>query len=128
MATKPSRTIPPGVRDPSRRWISNKVMQDRIQILKYGYETTGAKTEAVLWCKPGGGPPLHYHLAYSERFTARTGNLIVYVDGTKHVLTPGESATVKQGQVHRFTAEGDEEIEFSGEVLPSHPGLRGGCI
>ena len=124
MAGKRDRNIPPGVVDPERRIITNKVMQDRIHFHKYGYETNGEGLEATLWCKPGGGPPLHYHNTYKERFTAIEGDLVVELNDEKIVLKAGESAEVPIGARHRFTAEGADEIRFKGEVLPAHAGFE----
>jgi quercetin dioxygenase-like cupin family protein len=139
ISTPRDRSIPPGVLDPSRRTITNAVMKDSIHFHEYGYENSGHATIATLTCAPGGGPPMHYHNTYTERFKAIDGNLVLYLDGTseehKIVLKPGESAEVPIGHAHRFTCEEDglpvdsegkrkEVITFEGSVWPSHAGFE----
>lgn len=125
MATKRDRNIPPGILDPNRRTIVNQITGERIELAKYGYETGGKTTEAFLWCKPGGGPPLHYHKTYAERFEAVDGDLIVKLgDNPPRTLKPGETADVPIGVKHTFTCEGEEEVKFKGFVMPSHAGFE----
>ena len=122
MSAKRDRNVPPGILDARRRIISNKVMKDTIHVDKYGFETKGEYTQGTLLCKPGGGPPLHFHRSYSEKFVALEGDLIVYLDGEKLTLKPGESATVPAGKTHTFTAEGETDIKFTGYCIPAHSG------
>lgn len=123
------RNIPPGVKDEKRRVITNKNSGETITWTKYGYESDGTEASALLVCKPGGGPPTHYHTTYAERFEAVEGELGVMIgkdlNSLKPIhLKPGEKADVPIGTVHRFFNDGDKDITFKGYVLPAHPGFE----
>ncbi|KAK4493636.1 hypothetical protein PRZ48_004247 [Zasmidium cellare] len=139
MATTPTATaqstagLPPGVRDPKRRIIENPVAGEVGNFVRYSYETQGKYAEVDATCVPGGGPPLHYHRAFAEIFTAVQGDLLLYTgsDANKEPLhlPPGETFTVPIGTLHRFSAgpagakfkvriePGDEEFEKSLYIL-----------
>lgn len=124
VATKRDRNVPPGIVDPTRRFITNTVTRETLEITKYGAESTGEYTEAIITCKSGGGPPLHYHTSYREEFMAVEGDLVVEVGGSMTALKPGESAEVPIGAVHRFTTLEGEEARFKGRAIPSHAGFE----
>lgn len=125
-APKRDRNIPPGVLDEKRRTIRNKNTGETITWKTYGYETKGEKAVAELVCNPGGGPPLHYHTTYAERFEAVDGELGVTIGAKRETLRlkPGERADVPIGTVHRFFNDGDKDITFKGFVLPAHAGFE----
>lgn len=52
-------SLPPGLRDPSRRILRNAVVKDEVEVLKYSHETNGAYTEMRVRVAPGGGTPIH---------------------------------------------------------------------
>lgn len=125
MAPAPKdRTIPPGIKDPARRTITNKLSGEIITFHKYGYETGGKSSEATLICKPGGGPPLHYHTTYAEKFIAVKQPVQVNLGGKNIVIQPGEAADVPIGTPHRFYNDTEVDVEFEGHVLPSHGGFE----
>lgn len=124
MSTKRDRNVPPGILDPTRRTITNAVTGETIYVNKYGYETNGEYTEGTLTCKPGGGPPLHYHSSYKEMFTAVEGDLVVELDSKTSTLKPGESAEIPIGAKHRFTTPEGKEAKFSGQAIPAHAGFE----
>ncbi|EXJ54651.1 hypothetical protein A1O7_09992 [Cladophialophora yegresii CBS 114405] len=124
------RTIPPGIKDHKRRSITNKNTGETVTWSTYGYETDGKEAAAVLVCKPGGGPPLHYHTTYAERFEALDGAGIgVLLGKDLHSLDtlrlkPGEAADIPVGTIHRFFNDGDTDVTFKGFVRPAHAGFE----
>lgn len=66
-------------------------------------------------------PPLHYHVDFIETFTAKQGKLDFYLDREqKHlVLQPGESATARIRQPHRFANDHDEPVTFTIKTEPA---------
>lgn len=118
------RTIPPGVADEARRTIINKQTGETITWTKHSYETNGESIEAILVVKPGGGPPLHYHTSYTERFEVLKQPLGVNLNGKDLYLQPGESADVPIGSVHRFFNDTEEDITFKGYAIPGHAGFE----
>lgn len=126
MSEKRDRTIPPGVLDEKRRTVYNKVNKETITFTKYGYETDGAMTEAIIGVAPGGGPPPHYHVTYSEKFEPIDGILTVVLgDKDEHrKIGPGETAWVPMGTKHRFTNDTEGWINSKGSVFPASAGFE----
>jgi mannose-6-phosphate isomerase-like protein (cupin superfamily) len=126
---KRDRAIPPGVLDEKRRTITNQNTGEDITFQTYGYESGGKEAAALLVCKPGGGPPIHYHTTYAERFEAVEGEVGVLLGKdlsslkTIH-LKPGEGADIPIGTVHRFFNDGNEDVTFRGYVRPGHAGFE----
>lgn len=67
------------------------------------------------------GPPLHYHLEFSETFTALEGTLGMYLGRErKHIrLTSGESVTAQIGQLHTFANNSDQPCTMTVETRPA---------
>ncbi|KAF2169455.1 hypothetical protein M409DRAFT_52693 [Zasmidium cellare ATCC 36951] len=120
-------SVPPGVKDPSRRIIENPVAGEVGDFIKYSYETEGKYAEAEATCVPGGGPPLHYHKNFAEIFTAIEGDLLLYTGSDPKAeplhLPPGETFTVPIGTLHRFSA-GPEGAKFKIRVEPGDEGFE----
>lgn len=57
-----SKSLPPGIRDPSRRVLTNSGVKDKVTIEKYGAETNGEYTLIRCWTYPGGGTPIRRSL------------------------------------------------------------------
>ena len=53
-----SKSLPPGMRDPSRRVLTNSGVKDKVTVEKYGTETNGEYTLIRCWTYPGGGTPI----------------------------------------------------------------------
>ncbi len=123
MAQKRDRNIPPGVLDASRRTITNKTSKEVITWHKYGYETNGQLAEATIDVLPGGGPPLHYHTTYNEKFEGLEGQATLYVNDKVVKLNPGETLFVPMGTRHRFTSE-NGLVKLKGQVLPASAGFE----
>ncbi|KIW22394.1 uncharacterized protein PV07_12283 [Cladophialophora immunda] len=123
--SKTDRNTPPGIKDEKHRTIVNKNTGETITWTTYGYESEGKEANAILVCKPGGGPPLHYHTSYAERFEAVEGELGVILGNREPMhLKPGESADIPIGTSHRFFNDGDKDVTFKGFVLPAHAGFE----
>lgn len=119
-----SYSIPPGVQDESRRTITNAVTGEKVYFAKYGYETGGQYTEAIITCKSGGGPPLHYHFTYAERFEGIEGQLEVQLnDEQPRSVKAGEIVDIPVKTPHRFSA-GEKGAKFKGLVLPADAGFE----
>ncbi len=66
------------------------------------------------------GPEPHAHMLQEETFTVTQGRLIVIIDGQEHMLEEGQSATVKQDQVHTFrNGHTDQPMEAAVRVEPA---------
>jgi mannose-6-phosphate isomerase-like protein (cupin superfamily) len=66
-------------------------------------------------------PPLHYHIAFTETFTAVEGTLDIYLGRKRrHVpLGPGESITADIGQPHTFANDSEEPCTATVETRPA---------
>jgi mannose-6-phosphate isomerase-like protein (cupin superfamily) len=67
------------------------------------------------------GPPLHYHVAFTETFTVIEGTLDVYLGPQRRrvVLRPQESVTVRIRQLHTFGNERDQGAVITVESKPA---------
>ena len=65
-------------------------------------------------------PPLHYHLAFSETFTAIEGTLDMFLGRERrHMrLGPGESVTADRLQLHSFANSSDQPCIMTVETRP----------
>jgi mannose-6-phosphate isomerase-like protein (cupin superfamily) len=127
MASTNFNNEPPGVRDESRRTLTNKVVKDIVFFEKYGSETNGECTRVRVQVKPQGGTPIHYHRSYAEQFFPTQGILGVVLGTQTLNLPPGESAIVPIGTYHRFfNPSTTEDCSFVGEARPSHEGFERG--
>ena len=124
MSDNNAKGLPPGMRDPARRLVTNKVMQDQGIFEKYGAETNGEYTRCRVTVKPGGGVPLHYHRTFTERFEPVKGTLGLVLGSETLHLKPGEIGTVPLNTIHRFFNDSDEDIEYVAEVRPAHQGFE----
>ena len=119
--------VPPGMIDSSRRKIWNPLAKDWAIFEKYGRETGGEYTLLTVSVAPGGENMAHWHGSYSETFTAEKGDVGIYSTSTgKMMLSPGESTTVRPGEVHHFFNPGDEDVEMKVELRPAPEGFEKG--
>jgi mannose-6-phosphate isomerase-like protein (cupin superfamily) len=65
-------------------------------------------------------PPLHYHVAFTERFTVMEGALDFYLGRERRrvTLAPGQSVTAEIGQPHTFGNDREEWTTFAVETRP----------
>ena len=115
--TKPERAVPPGIRDPLRREISNKDIGDRVTFTQYSTETPNQDFFRIRCIvKPGGGVPLHYHRNSSEHFKTLKGVLTI-INGDKTLkLKEGEDALIPVNTNHLFRNDSGEDCAFEGTV------------
>ncbi|KAL8786824.1 MAG: hypothetical protein Q9213_002561 [Squamulea squamosa] len=125
--TKDVSQLPPGVRDNSRRRIWTPINKDWATFEKYGRETNGEYTLLTVSVAPGGGNAAHWHGSYSETFTAEKGDIGIYARSRgKFLLAPGQSATVKPGEVHYFSNSSDKDVEMKVKIQPAREGFEKG--
>ncbi|MBA2694226.1 MAG: cupin domain-containing protein [Rubrobacter sp.] len=99
--------------------IENPLTGERITFLDRNRERMRIRVEL-----PAGaaGPPMHYHLAFTETFEAVEGSLdLLLVGGKKNRLTlkSGESAHVPVKVPHTFSNGSDEPVVFECEISPA---------
>lgn len=96
-----------------KRVIVNPIFRDTVTFIKTSVETNGQFTEAELTLMPGGRNPLHYHLSYSETFTAIDGELgLGLAERKKKILKPGETYTVEPKNLHHFLTPMAERLNL----------------
>ena len=112
--------------DPMKRTITNPVFEDEVRFVTTAEESDGEVTELEITLKPGGENDLHYHQTYAETFTAVEGRLGVRLGpkGVEHILEPGQSKVVDEGQIHAFFNPTDADITFKVELKPGHTGFE----
>lgn len=104
------------------RVIENPVTGERLTFLATAEETSGQllKVKNEL---PAGSPgvPMHYHLAFTERFEVLDGRLNICIGSKKNhiMLTAGQSAFAPLYTPHRFWNGSDEPVVFVGEIRPA---------
>ena len=127
VSPRDAATIPPGIADDSKRKIWTPVAKDWATFEKYGRETNGEYTLLTVSVAPGGKNAAHWHGSYSETFTAEKGRVGIYSKAHgERMLSPGESATVKPGEVHYFFNPGEEDVEMKIKLQPAREGFEKG--
>ncbi len=115
-------TLEPPPSDPAPERVSeNPVMGTRHVFLVTGEETGGEYVRVKVELPPRApGPPMHFHLAYTERFEVLEGRLDLCVGRRNHVvLTRGEAALARLKVPHRFWNATDEPTVFEVEIRPA---------
>lgn len=108
-----------------KRVITNPQMRDTVTFIKTSREINGQFSELEITLMPGGRNPLHYHLSYSETFTAIDGELGLGLGkGKKKILKPGDTYTVEPKNLHHFFNPIDREIKFKAVLKPGHEGFE----
>ncbi len=66
-------------------------------------------------------PPLHYHVAFIEKFSVVEGTLDVYLGKRREHrrLRKGESVTVEKLQLHTFANSSDSPCKMQVETIPA---------
>jgi quercetin dioxygenase-like cupin family protein len=107
------------------RTIVNPIFKDTVTFIETAAESKGKTSNLELTLQPGGRNPLHYHMSYSETFTAIDGDVGVGLGSVKKkILAPGYSYTVKPYNLHYFFNPTDKEIKFKTEIKPGHEGFE----
>jgi deazaflavin-dependent oxidoreductase (nitroreductase family) len=91
----------------------------RVRFVEEGVDADG---EYLLiehfWPRPGMMAGPHWHPVLAETFAVEEGKVRFRVDGREFVLGPGETATVRPGEVHGFWNEGEETLLMMHRVSP----------
>jgi len=86
-----------------KRTIVNPIFKDTVTFVRTAAESNGQVSDLEVTLLPGGRNPLHYHMSYSETFTAIDGELGVGLGRIKkRILEPGNSYTVEHNNLHYF--------------------------
>jgi mannose-6-phosphate isomerase-like protein (cupin superfamily) len=104
------------------RTIENRLAGERVTFLVTAGETGGEYVRARNEVSAGAqGPPMHYHLAYTEAFEVLEGTLDVCVGAEENhlVLAAGESVYVPLNTAHRFWNSSPEPTVFEVEIRPA---------
>lgn len=102
--------------------IVNPLSGERVTFLVTGQETNGEFEKIKVELPPhASGPPLCYHLAFTEAFEVLEGQLDVSIGGKKHhsVLAAGEKAFVPLSTLHRFWNNSNAPAVFMVEIRPA---------
>lgn len=121
----PIRAIPPGIRSPARRKITNKAIGDEVTFILYSTESPQQSVFKVRCIvKPGGGVPLHYHRNCSEHFKVLKGVLTAVNGSAVLKLGVGEETLIPVMTDHLFRNDTEGECEFEGTVRVSETVLE----
>ncbi len=102
--------------------IVNPYNGERVTFLITSQETNGEFLKAKVELPASAlGPPLVFHLAFTETFEVLEGQLDVSIGGKQHhrVLTAGEKTLVPLNTLHRFWNSSNAPSVFTIEVRPA---------
>lgn len=102
--------------------IENPLSGERITFLTTGEQSGGEFVKVRAELSAGtSGPPLHYHLAFTETFEVIEGKLDLYVGGKKNhvVLECGESTHAPLRIPHTFWNGSGDPAVFECEMRPA---------
>jgi quercetin dioxygenase-like cupin family protein len=106
------------------RKIYNPVQKDSVTFLRTSRETGGDFTLVDVELASGGGVGLHYHKAYSEKFTVTDGELGITLGKNELRLRRGDAAIAEPHILHRFYNPGDKPVRFQVELRPASEGFE----
>jgi quercetin dioxygenase-like cupin family protein len=112
------------VRRLAPRRFYNPVQKDAATLLESSDETNGERTLGEVELAPGGGNPVHFHRAFTERFVVLEGSIRVRLGKTSRVLTAGQTVVVQPGVLHCFANPTDRPARFLVELRPGHTGFE----
>ncbi|PMD59037.1 uncharacterized protein K444DRAFT_421641 [Hyaloscypha bicolor E] len=92
-----SKLLPPGIRDPSRRVLTNTGVKDKATIEKYGAETN------------------EKYGSYREELSPATGTLGVVLRDSTLTFKTGGTTVIPIGTKHRFFNLGGGDRQVSGQ-------------
>lgn len=108
--------LPPGLRREALRTIINPVTHETATFRRYMAETNHEFSEIDVTVQAGGGVPLHYHSMRTEIFTAVSSVIHLQRGSEEIVLSPGETATIPPGHLHRFWNPEGGDMSFKVRV------------
>jgi mannose-6-phosphate isomerase-like protein (cupin superfamily) len=101
--------------------IRNNATGETLTMLEGELESGGVRQLYEVWLPPGvAGPPLHYHLAFTETFTVVEGALDFYLGRERRRVTlrAGDTLTAELRQLHTFANNGNAPVRFRIETRP----------
>jgi mannose-6-phosphate isomerase-like protein (cupin superfamily) len=91
----------------------------RVKFLEEGTDERGDYLVIEhVWTRPGMMAGPHWHPVLTETFRVLEGRMRFRVDSREFFLGPGESVTVRPGEVHRFWNTGEGRLRVVHEVRP----------
>jgi quercetin dioxygenase-like cupin family protein len=91
--------------------IENGAGGERLMFLRRVPGATGDRLEGENLVKPGAGPPMHVHHYQEEALTVVEGRIGYQRPGEPAQFAgPGETATFRAGEAHRFWNAGEEDL------------------
>jgi uncharacterized cupin superfamily protein len=82
--------------------------------------TNGDRLEVENVVTPGSGPPMHVHHYQEEALTVVQGRIGYQRPGEPAQFAgPGETATFRAGEAHKFWNAGEEDLRCKGYVEPA---------
>jgi mannose-6-phosphate isomerase-like protein (cupin superfamily) len=82
-------------------------------------DTPAAPEVEGRWGPGGSPPPKHFHPSQDEHFEVLEGELHARVDGTEHVLGPGDTLDIPRGAVHQMWNPGEVEARATWRTAPA---------
>ena len=104
--------------------IINPIIKDEVTYVHSSKSTNGEKSVLDIHLEPKGGLNLHYHKTYDETFEVQSGELIVQIGKRKTKLIPGDRATIKRNEIHRFYSDSEKPTKFRATIIPGHQGFE----
>ena len=95
------------------------VVGDVYRFLATGEETNGKYAMWHATVPPGGGLPPHVHSREEEAFYILEGELALYLDEERHVVSPGMFANMPVGKTHSFKNETQQLVKMLITVAPA---------
>ncbi|HEX6116382.1 MAG TPA: cupin domain-containing protein [Solirubrobacterales bacterium] len=93
---------------------------ERVTVRRTAADSNGELLEVEAeWAPAEHRPPVHFHPDQDERFEIHEGELSVEIEGTTHVLGPGDALDVPRGAVHRMWPSGAGTTRASWQVRPA---------
>jgi mannose-6-phosphate isomerase-like protein (cupin superfamily) len=101
--------------------IRNHATSETLTMLEGEQESGGVRQLYAMRVPLGRpSPPMHDHVAFTERLTVMEGALDFYLGRERRrvTLAPGQSVTAEIGQPHTFANDRDEWTTFTVETRP----------
>ena len=107
-----------------KRTFFNPVINDTATFIETCEETNGKYSLIEIELYKSGGPPLHYHNTFSEKFEVIEGTLYLQVNKEKKTLKVGDAVTVSPATPHKFYNPTNDKVRFKITFEPGHVGME----
>jgi quercetin dioxygenase-like cupin family protein len=100
--------------------LSNPNTGDIYEFLETAKDTNGQRVTMKMTLKSKGElVPNHFHALQDEHFEVVSGNLTLFLDGKKQILTQGEKITLTKNIPHNHYNDNDDPVVFIQSVTPA---------